>query len=381
MTLGRGRSRVAVFVAPALLVVLPWIVPAPRAALPTRLSGQEFWTLVESASEPNGYFRSDNLVSDEAVFAEVVPDLLRRPRTRGVYLGVGPEQNFSYIAALEPPMAFVIDIRRGNLHLQLLYKALFELSADRAEFISRLFVKPRLSSLPRAASADDLMTAIWSVHSNPRPAFDAAVREVMDVLVSKDGIPLSADDRRGIEYVYHSLYWHGPSITWQSSAGAGPGTLPSFAALVRQVDADGHELSFLATEARFSFVKDLEARNLIVPVVGNFAGPKAVRAVGRYLRDRAATVGAFYVSEVEAYLLNDGIWPAFCANLAALPIDDGSVLIRPPLSAFGVPSATAGGSPSLYAALLAHETALVPISGEVSACRAPGDRAGDPGRR
>ena len=56
---------------------------------------------------------------------------------------MGPEQNFTYIAALEALIAFVIDIRRGNLHLQLMYKALFELSADRAEFFSRLFTKPR----------------------------------------------------------------------------------------------------------------------------------------------------------------------------------------------------------------------------------------------
>ena len=54
-------------------------------------------------------------------------------------MGVGPEQNFTYIVATKPSMAFIVDVRRGNLDLQLMYKALFELSADRAEFVSRLF--------------------------------------------------------------------------------------------------------------------------------------------------------------------------------------------------------------------------------------------------
>ena len=67
----------------------------------------------------------------------------RAARPGGVYLGVGPEQNFTYIAALKPKMVFITDIRRGNLHMQLMYKALFELSADRAEFVSRLFTKKR----------------------------------------------------------------------------------------------------------------------------------------------------------------------------------------------------------------------------------------------
>ena len=61
----------------------------------------------------------------------------------GVYIGVGPEQNFSYIARLRPAMAFIIDIRRENLNLHLFYKALFEVSSDRADFVSRLFSRPR----------------------------------------------------------------------------------------------------------------------------------------------------------------------------------------------------------------------------------------------
>src|SRR5262245_54160364 len=134
------------FAGAALVIALLSAIstPAIRAAgdtLPSRLTDEEFWQLSDSLSEPNGYFRSDNLLSNEIWFHRVIPLLLNRTDRNGVYMGVGPEQNFTYIAAVRPKMVFIPDIRRGNLHTQLMYKALFELSRDRAEFVSRLFTK------------------------------------------------------------------------------------------------------------------------------------------------------------------------------------------------------------------------------------------------
>ena len=116
---------------------------AGAGALPDSLSTSAFWALSTELSEPNGYFQSDNLVSNEIQFQRVIPDLTKSARAGRVYLGVGPEQNFSYIAALKPSMVFIVDVRRGNLQLHLMYKALFELSTDRADFVSRLFSKKR----------------------------------------------------------------------------------------------------------------------------------------------------------------------------------------------------------------------------------------------
>jgi hypothetical protein len=117
-----------------------------RAAdkLPATLSDTEFWSLIERISEPDGYFRSnsgstDNLLSNENLLSTAATALSMRPKGSGVYLGVGPEQNFSYIAAMHPRIAFVTDIRRGNMLLHLMYKSLFETSANRADFVARLF--------------------------------------------------------------------------------------------------------------------------------------------------------------------------------------------------------------------------------------------------
>jgi hypothetical protein len=91
----------------------------------------------------------------------------------------------------------------------------------------------------------------------------------------------------------------------------------------------GKERGYLASEANFALVKTMESRNLIIPVVGDFAGQKALRAIGAWLKAHGATVSVFYLSNVEDYLERNGVWPAFCANVAALPLDRSSMFIRP----------------------------------------------------
>ena len=301
---------------------------ATSDTLPSRLSDRDFWRLSEDFSEPNGYFRSDNLLSNEMVFARVVPDLVARARPSGVYLGVGPEQNFTYIAAIRPKIAFITDIRRGNLHLQLMYKALFELSKNRADFLSRLFNRKRPAGLSADSTPAQLFDAYSAVAADPEPKYRENLKAIDNVLVKTHKIPLVEEDLAGIEYVYGSFYRFGPSITYSSSSGgAGRGT--TYSNLMTQMGPGGEGLSYLGTEDKYRFMRDVEMRNLIVPLVGNFAGPKALRAVGAYLKDHGAIVTAFYVSNVEQYLRSDGIWPQFCANVASLPLDAASVFIRP----------------------------------------------------
>src|SRR5438477_6901271 len=159
------------------------------AALPARLADQEFWRLVSESSEPDGSFRSDNLLSNELGFQFVVPELARTAKPGRVYMGVGPEQNFTYIVATKPAMAFIVDIRRGNLDLQLMYKALFELSADRAEFVSRLFSKKRPEGLTAKSSAGDIFGSFWNVETNDA-IFNENLQAIDDLLVKKHGFAL-----------------------------------------------------------------------------------------------------------------------------------------------------------------------------------------------
>jgi hypothetical protein len=326
------------------LALLTWSAsPAVWGAHPVadtvalQLTDQEFWKLSAELSEPNGTFRSDNLLSNEERYQQILPELVRTTKAGRAYLGVGPEQNFTYIAALKPTIAFIVDIRRGNRDLHLLYKALFEISTDRADFVSRLFSKPRADGLGASSTAADIFYAYDGVETSERlyVQTSAAVR---NQLYTRHGFDLADEDLRGIEYVHRAFFMFGPGIRY-SPIGLGSATVqPTYAQLMAATDALGQARSFLASEDAFVFVKGLEARNLVVPVVGDFAGPRTVRAVGAYLKQKGVMISTFYVSNVEEYLKRDGIWQAFCENVSTLPIDETSTFIRSVRAASGNPT-------------------------------------------
>jgi hypothetical protein len=302
-------------------------VPLGADSLPASLTDREFWKVITDLSEPDGFFRSDNLLSNEMGYQQVIPDLLSRAKTGRVYMGVGPEQNFTYIAATKPAMVFIIDIRRGNLDLQMMYKALFELSADRADFVALLFARKRPAGLTAASTADEIFTAVQNADKT-EDLFNENLKTIQEHLTLKHGFELSSEDLKGIEYVYRAFFKFGPQIQYSSSGSFGGSFQPSYAELMVATDGAGLNRGFLANEDNFRVLKDLHSKNLLVPVVGNFAGPKAIRAVGQYIRQKGGTVSAFYLSNVEQYLMMDGIWGAFCASVATLPLDDSSTFIR-----------------------------------------------------
>ena len=122
-------TRLSRSIAIALLLAIALSAASAAQSLPTKIADRDFWAMIESLSEPDGIFVTDNRVSNEIAFQQVIPELRRHEQV--AYLGVGPEQNFTYITALKPQIAFIVDIRRQNLLLHLLYKAVVELSADR----------------------------------------------------------------------------------------------------------------------------------------------------------------------------------------------------------------------------------------------------------
>src|SRR2546425_4667774 len=172
---------------------------AVAASLPVELTDQQFWRLSKDSSEEDGTFRSDNLLSNELNFQYVIPELLATARQGRVYMGVGPEQNFTYIAALKPAMAFIVDIRHGNLDVHLMYKALFELSKDRAEFVSRLFSRKRPDGLGAQSTAREIFSAYLAADAS-QEFYDENTKAILDQLKAKHGFSLSAGDVDGIQW-------------------------------------------------------------------------------------------------------------------------------------------------------------------------------------
>jgi len=288
------------------------------------LTDQEFWTLIQTLSEPPGTFTiSDNLVSNEPHVAENARRLQAAPG--GVYIGVGPEQNFTYIARLRPAMAFIVDIRRENRNLHLFYKALFELSADRADFVARLFSRPRPGGLDVTSSVKEIFDRYENVKPSPEQLRWNADR-VRAWLVETRRLPLEQEDLEWIEQTFKVFAAEGPEIHFWRSAEVSA-LKPSYRRLMTLPDSSGESRSFLATENGFRFVKDLHASNRIVPLVGDFGGSHTLRRVGDDVRARGYLVRAFYGSNVGVYLTNQQT-RAFCRNLAALPAGDDAWFIE-----------------------------------------------------
>src|SRR5215813_8856688 len=183
----------------------PPAVPEIPETLPALLTDQEFWSLITEFSEPGGYFPSDNFLSNEAGYQNVIPALLKTLKPSGVYMGVGPEQNFTYIVALRPKIAFIVDIWRQNMLEHLFYKALMETSADRAEFLSRLFAQPQRVELPPDSSPEALFRAYES-HRADRAFFENNLASVIAYLKKPKMFKLSVEDEAAIRHVAEAFF-------------------------------------------------------------------------------------------------------------------------------------------------------------------------------
>ncbi len=230
------------------------------------------------------------------------------------------------MAALKPKVAFIVDVRRGNTDLHLMYKAIFELSADRADFVSRLLSRSRPVGLTAASSATEIFTAFSSVNPS-EPTLNENLAAIRHQLTTEHRLPLAGEDLARIEAIYRVFFLAGTKIQYSPYGSFGGTTQPTYAELMAATDESGESRSFLANEATYSAIRDLERRNALVPLVGDFAGPKTLRSIGDYARRRGATIAAFYVSNVEEYLQGPA-WQAFCGNVSSLPLSDESVFIR-----------------------------------------------------
>jgi len=158
-----------------------------------------------------------------------------------------------------------------------------------------------------------------------------ARRRVLDA-VTGFGVPLSAEDLATIARIHQRFALSGFGLRFTSYGRAPRPFYPTYGGLLSEKDLQGRQASYLASETGFRFVRDLERRNLVIPVVGDLAGPKALTTLGDVLRERDTHVSAFYVSNVEFYLMQDRTFDRFARNVATLPAHSGALLIR---SVFG----------------------------------------------
>jgi hypothetical protein len=292
------------------------------------LSAKDFTRLVNELSEEGGYFRSDNFTSNETSYLTVVDKLKQLGASGGAYLGVGPEQNFTYIAKIRPRIAFLIDIRRQAIIQHLMYKAIFHLAPNRVQFLSRLLSKPLpKEKVPSAdAPVNDLLSFFTPIAADDK-TYEANLAAIRKTIQEEFQFPLSADDQKSLEYVYKSFRDEGLDIAYRVDNSWG-GYFPTFKEIIAETDLNNKQGNFLANKDDYDFVREMQHKNLIIPVVGDFGGKKAISAVGDYLKKNGFVVSAFYTSNVEQYLFGSGVFEAFAGNVKKLPINDKSLFIR-----------------------------------------------------
>jgi hypothetical protein len=293
------------------------------------LSDSTFARLIARLSESGGYFDSDNLLSNEASYLHVLGRMRALGVSGGAYIGVGPDQNFSYMAQVRPRIAFIIDIRRDNLLQQLLFKSVFTRARNRAEYLALLLGRP----LPRdsqrwdSATVEELVALIDSTPPSPDAA--ARAQEVVLSTVKGFAVPLDERDLETIGRFHRVFIDAGLDLRYTSHNRPPRAYYPTYRQLILERDLSGKQGSYLASESDYRFLKSLQERHLVVPVVGDLAGEHALTAIGKLMAERGEKVSAFYTSNVEQYLMRDGTsFDRFAVNLRRLPRDSRSVMIR-----------------------------------------------------
>jgi hypothetical protein len=326
------QKRLATHVLTVILIAVLSAAVGSSAGGPQRhpdsLSAAEFSRLVSEFSEEGGYFRSDNFTSNESSYLHIVDKLKQLGTTGGAYIGVGPEQNFTYIAKTRPRIAFIVDIRRQAIIQHLMYKAIFHLASNRTQFLSLLFSKPLpKDKAPSSNASINELLNFFSQTPGDEKTFAANLSAIRKAIQDDFKFPLSEGDQSSLEYVYKNFYNEGLDISYRIE-GYLSTRFPNLKEIIAETDLNGKQGNFLAVKDDYEFVRSLHRKNLIIPVVGDFGGKKALAAVADYLRKSGFTVTAFYTSNVEQYLFDSRSFDAFVENVRRLPINDKSLFIR-----------------------------------------------------
>ena len=288
----------------------------------------DFARLVARLSERAGYFGSDNLVSNELSYQHVLDRMEKMDLHGGVYLGVGPDQNYTYIAQIRPKLAIMVDIRHDAMLQHLLFKALFMMSGSRIEYLCNLFGRP----LPKDYRKWSERPIRDLVDYFDRTPLDAALAERTRLEVRKRigdlGLPLTPRDFESIDEIYGAFSTDCLEVRYTIRDRPTGRFFPAYRDILLEKDLEGRYRNYLAREATFQVLKEMHDQNRIIPITGDLSGQRALRAVGEYLREIGETVTAFYVSNVEFYLWRQDTMGRWVDNLKTLPITDRSVIIR-----------------------------------------------------
>jgi hypothetical protein len=284
--------------------------------------------LYTKLSEQGGYFDSDNLISNESSYLHALDDLRLQAVKGGAYIGVGPDQSFSYVAEIRPEVAFMIDIRRDNMLQHLMFRSLFRRSRNRMEFLAGLIGATVQGDIGiwTDRPIEQILAVLDTAPRTPAEALRITEQMLSDGVAT--GIVLSGPDSATIRRFHTEFNQSGLEIRYASRGRPARLTYPSMRQLILETDRAAALGSYLSSEERWRTVQDLQKRDRVVLVTGDLAGDSALRRIGNYVREQGLEVTVFYTSNVEQYLFQFGTFENFAANALALPFASNGVIIR-----------------------------------------------------
>ncbi|MEK7834414.1 MAG: hypothetical protein AAB401_25220 [Acidobacteriota bacterium] len=302
----------------------------PQIAKPAEagLSLEQFAALSQKLSEPNGYFDTDNLISNETSYLHVMGKMRQMKINGGAFIGVGPDQSFSYIAQIRPSIAFMVDIRRDNLLQHLLFKSLFAMARNRLEFLCLFFGKPVPADLKSwdARSIQEIVAYVDKTQKETK-LFDTT-HAALQAKIKSYGIKLNDSELATIKRMHLEFFTSGMDLKFTSHGRGSRYYYPNYRDLMLEKDLTGKQCNYLVSEDDFRFMKSLQERNLVIPVTGDLAGNHALKSIAVYLNEHGEKVSAFYTSNVEFYLSRGDDFDRFAASVKLLPRSANSVIIR-----------------------------------------------------
>lgn len=279
--------------------------------------------LATELSEEGGYFDTDNLISNETAYVQAIDAL---EPLGGIYIGVGPEQNFHYIGRLRPAWAFIVDIRPDNQLHHFLLNGVLANAETPYDYLCWLFAR-RCDGAP---GEDDFESLVAAVEAAPADAdlFERRLETILEHIENRLEMALNEESRGTIEFIYRSYFEGQLGLRFNSHGRRPQPHHPTYRSLLVAAGPSGRASHFLARRDDYDFVRELAASGRLVPVVGDFAGEKALRGIGAFANEQDEAVTAFYTSNVEFYLIRNGVFPRYVENVRALPLSADSQFIR-----------------------------------------------------
>ena len=303
-------------------------VAADRIQPPSTFAQQ-----ITALSEPEGYFDTDNLISNESSYQQVLPELRRTRRFTAAPTWVSGRTRTSHTSrrrALRSPSSSTsaatifcctsCSRRCSRSHVP----------ASTTSRSSSAAPCPPRSSAWRAAPVDRLVSYVDAPALRLPPSTHCGRGSTPPSPAV--GVTLSAEDLRTIDRFHRRFIEEGVSLRFQSTGRPPRSYYPTYR---RASDRHGWirpsgQLPRLRRRVPVS--ERSPGPRQVIPVVGDLSGPSAIAAIGKLLGVRRIEVSAFYVSNVEFYLFGEGAFPRYITNLGRLPHAGNSVIIR---SVFG----------------------------------------------